>query len=72
MGIINELSGKLIDFLIGLLKGFPNWIQVLIVAGIAILVFFGIIYFIKKSWKILVTIVSIALAGLIIYWFFLK
>lgn len=72
MEVINKYAGMIVEKLIGLLTSYPGWIQLLIVAGLAVLVFFGVVYLIKKSWKILVTVVSIALAGLIIYWFFLK
>lgn len=72
MEVINKYAGLLVEKLIGILTSYPGWIQLLIVGGIATLVVFGIIYLIKKSWKILVTVVSIALVILIIYWFFLK
>ena len=72
MEVINKYAGLLVEKLVGILTSYPGWIQLLIVGGIATLVVFGIIYLIKKSWKILVTVVSIALVLLIIYWFFLK
>ena len=72
MEVINKYAGLLVEKLVGILTSYPGWIQLLIVGGIATLVVFGIIYLIKKSWKILVTVVSIALVILIIYWFFLK
>ncbi len=72
MEVINNFASSIVEKLIALLTTYPGWIQLLIVLGIAILVLCGVIYLIKKSWKLLVTIVSIALVGLVIYWFVLK
>lgn len=72
MELINKYSSMLVEKLIGLLLGYPGWIQLIVVLAIAILAFCGVIYLIKKSWKILVTIVSIAVIAFAVYWFFIK